>query len=361
MSDSTKKLIGWAVVVVAIIGAAFLGINFPVPPPPVDVGMVVERSGVGQPIKFDRAVTFAQPVTMASDATVGDDLVVTGDLTVSGTSTVTADPTQLEIGGGFSGGSGSVTGCRISAAGDVACDGAGYFRSTLGVTGAVTTTGALDVGTAVSAATAEIGGGFSGGSGAITGCSVTAAGDLYCDGTGYVRGTLGVTGAVTTTSTARFGGAVTADTRLNTGGGYGAGGGGTGCELSAAGDVECDGKAYFGGTLGVTGAVTTTGALDVGGALNYGTNNLYPIGHASTGKQIVAATVSTAGDGHATITHGLTGVDSVVVSLCQAPAAAAAFASAIITSTTVTLNAWDINMNNRVNGVSLCYYIIGTR
>lgn len=115
------------------------------------------------------------------------------------------------------------------------------------------------------------------------------------------------------------------------------------------------------GNIKVAENLTVGGTADIAGTLNYGANDLYPLGHATSGKAIVASTVSTAGSGHATITHGLTSVDSVLVSLCQGATTTAAFASAIITSTTVTLNAWDSTLSNRVNGVSLCYLIIGER
>lgn len=297
-----KKLIGWAVVVVAIIGAAFLGVNFPVPPPPVDVGVVIERSGVGQPIKFDRAVTFAQPVTMASDATVGDDLVVTGDLTVSGTSTVTADPTTLAVGGGF-------------------------------------------------------GGGYAAGSG----CTIIADGSLLCDTAIYSRGTLGVTGAVTTTTTADIGGTLTTP-RADIGGGWSAGGGGSGCTVYSTGNLGCDGTGYFLGTLGVTGAVTVTGNTDLSGTLQYGANDLYAVGHASSGKAIVAGIGTVSAEGYVAVAHGLTTVDAVLTSLCTIPSATFASASAIITGTTVTVHSWRLADNTWTGTTgNVCYQVIGTR
>lgn len=92
MSDKTKKLVGWALVSVAIIVAAFLGVNFPAPPPPVDLGVAATRGGVGQPIKFDRAVRFAQPVGMSQS------LDVTGNTTVGGGLTVALTPVALQLG-----------------------------------------------------------------------------------------------------------------------------------------------------------------------------------------------------------------------------------------------------------------------
>lgn len=47
MSDRTKKLVGWAVIVAATVAAMFLGIRYPVPEPPVDM-----QDLAGRPVQF---------------------------------------------------------------------------------------------------------------------------------------------------------------------------------------------------------------------------------------------------------------------------------------------------------------------
>ncbi len=183
--------------------------------------------------------------------------------------------------------------------------------------------------------------------------SLTVGKDATVGGNATVTGDLTVSGTST----------VSADpSALAVGGGFGGGAaGGSGCTITTEGMVLCDGKIYTRSTLGVTGAVTTSSTLDVGGTLNYGANDLYPVGYASSGKAIVTGQATTIAVGSVGVTHGLSTIDSVVVSLCQVPTAAAANANAVITSTTVTLEARDSTMSNRVNGVVICYTIIGTK
>jgi hypothetical protein len=263
-------------------------------PAPIQVQLMQapEATPVAVPGVSERALgdTNLTNLVLDGDLTVGDDAIITGDLTVSGTSTVTADPANLEVGGGFGGGAAAGSGISFTAAGGGSFDGALYTRSTLGVTGVMTTTD-----------------------------------------------------------------------RVSTGGGWSSGGGGSGCELSAAGDIGCDGNGYFGGTLGVTGAFTATGNTDLTGTLQYGANNLYPVGYASSGKAIVTGQATTVAVGSVGVTHGLSSVDSVQATVCQVPTTAAAFANAVITATTVTLEGRDSTLSSRTNGVVICYTVIGTR
>jgi hypothetical protein len=91
----------------------------------------------------------------------------------------------------------------------------------------------------------DVGGGYG-----STGCSLSAAGVLQCDGAATIGGTTTTTGALTAASAA-------------IGGGYGS----TGCSLSAAGVLQCDGAATIGGAASVAGAATFTGNIDANGDL----------------------------------------------------------------------------------------------
>lgn len=80
--DSKKKgLIGWAIVVVAIVGAAFLGVRFPIPeaPPETGLGALDEYVTLG-----DETRAGFRPIQMRA-LNVAQDLGVGGDLTLDGT------------------------------------------------------------------------------------------------------------------------------------------------------------------------------------------------------------------------------------------------------------------------------------
>lgn len=71
MSDK-KGLIGWALVVVAIVAAAFLGVRFPIPEAPEDVVADTVR-----PVQF-------RSVHVQQDLSVGGDVSVDGSLALDG-------------------------------------------------------------------------------------------------------------------------------------------------------------------------------------------------------------------------------------------------------------------------------------
>jgi hypothetical protein len=134
-----------------------------------------------------------------------------------------------------------------------------------------------------------------------------------------------------------------------------------GIQGELSGDIRIGEDLEVVGDASVGDALTVTGATDIGGTLNYGASNLYAIGHASSGKAIVSGIGTTAGNGVYTVTHGLTSIDAVMVSLCQKATAAALIPMAIITSTTVTIHASDVAVSGFVNGAAICYTVIGTK
>jgi hypothetical protein len=83
-------------------------------------------------------------------------------------------------------------------------------------------------------------------------------------------------------------------------------------DLGVAGDVEVAGTSDLrgnvtdsGGTFTIADNAAITGTLDVQGAsLNYGPNNLYPLGVDSSGFEVVWGTATISNSG--TVTHGLT-------------------------------------------------------
>jgi len=223
-------------------------------------------------------------------------------------SSVTGDSLVCTEGATFGGGYGS-TGCTISTAGVLQCDGAvtgagaltidnivctnaATFGGGYGATGATISTagvgtfnGAVTTDGALTADSAVVGGGYG-----STGCTISTAGVLQCDGAVTGAGALtidnivctnaatfgggyGSTGAtVSTAGVGQFNGALTTDGALTAdnvvctnaatfGGGYGA----TGCTISTAGTIQCNGDATIGGFSVAAPAAAGTGGdiLDI--------------------------------------------------------------------------------------------------
>jgi len=136
---------------------------------------------------------------------------------------------------------------------------------------------------------------------------VTVAGDMAVAGSMDLTGVCELTGGITLTQ------AVVADSATITGTVSAA-------DLTASDDLSVTDDATITGTLSalvgisleneetignaVNGTIAMTGAVDVSGALQYGANNLYPLGYASDGYQLVlgSSTVTTT----TVIVHGLT-------------------------------------------------------
>jgi len=104
-------------------------------------------------------------------------------------------------------------------------------------------------------------------------------------------------------------------------------------DLGVAGDLEVDGSTDLDGALAVAGNV------DVTGTLQYGANDLYPIGFASSGQQTVYGT--TAITGTATAAHGLTTVTFCLCTLGKQQDASTAGCSVVVSSNTCTLYTYE--------------------
>lgn len=166
----------------------------------------------------------------------------------------------------------------------------------------------------------------------------------------YIEGTFEVDGAL------NLDGAVDMDSTLDVAGNVSDGGG----TFTIADDVLIDGAAdanqltvqgyttqtnsllvleQSDGTDKVT--VANTGNTDIAGTLQYGANNLYPVGYASSGQQLVYGTDSITGT--ATAAHGLTTVTFALCTLGEDPtsgAGEAAYCTVSVSGNAVTLKAW---------------------
>ena len=91
----------------------------------------------------------------------------------------------------------------------------------------------------------------------------------------------------------------------------------------------------------VTDDLTVSGLADVAGTLQYGANDLYPVGFASSGQQAVYGTDTITGT--ATAAHGLTTVTFALCTLGEDPTSGAgdsAMCTVSITTNVVTLDIW---------------------
>jgi hypothetical protein len=95
------------------------------------------------------------------------------------------------------------------------------------------------------------------------------------------------------------------------------------------------------GTLNVAGASTLTGNVDMVGTLQYGADDLYPVGFASSGQQAVYGTDAITGT--ATAAHGLTTVTFALCALGEDPTSGAgdgAMCTVAVSGNVATLKIW---------------------
>lgn len=158
---------------------------------------ILERVGSDAAVVYygDNAVRVSSTgvVDVQSGAVVSISAPISTPLTLSSTLTVAGNITgaSAAIGGGY-----GSTGCSVSSAGVLQCN------------GAATTDGLLTAGS----------GSFGGGFGS-SGCSVSAAGVLQCDGAATMGSTLNVTGAVDFEASVLFEGAGDFRTQISNDGG----------------------------------------------------------------------------------------------------------------------------------------------
>jgi len=104
-----------------------------------------------------------------------------------------------------------------------------------------------------------------------------------------------------------------------------------------------------------------TGAADFASTLQFGTDNLYTLGHASSGKQLVCGTTGTFTATTALDLSGsLTTVDAILVSQITDAASTGAFVTATDpTTTTVTVKSWEADATAGTTGVDVHYCAVG--
>jgi hypothetical protein len=198
---------------------------------------LAETQAEGRGLNFPTEV---QDLRVSGDAEFAKDLSVVGDITAS---SIVTD--------------GAATLTTLNVSGATVLDG-GLTMDTSAFTVADTS------GNVATAGTLSVGGGYG-----STGCSVSAAGVLQCNGAATTDGALTAGSAVI-------------------GGGYGS----TGCTLSTAGVLQCNGAATIDGALTATGALAANGGIS-GSAGNVALNGNVGI----TGTLQVSSTLTGPAEG----------------------------------------------------------------
>jgi hypothetical protein len=95
------------------------------------------------------------------------------------------------------------------------------------------------------------------------------------------------------------------------------------------------------GNTTIAGTLATTGNIDFTGTLQYGADDLYPVGYASSGQQLVYGTASITGT--AAVATGLSTVTFALCTLAEDPTAGAgdaAYCTVTVAANVVTVKAW---------------------
>lgn len=115
------------------------------------------------------------------------------------------------------------------------------------------------------------------------------------------------------------------------------------------------------GNLNVGGTSAVTGNTDFAGTLQYGADNLYPVGFATSGQQAVYGTTGITTTG--TAAHGLTTVTFCTATLGEDPgtgAGDAASVSVAVAANVCTLKAWQDDFSAATEAdVAVQWLVIG--
>jgi len=102
--------------------------------------------------------------------------------------------------------------------------------------------------------------------------------------------------------------------------------------------VDITGALDVTGNTEITGTLTASGNTDIGGTLQYGADDLYPVGNEASGLELVTGTDDVTGT--LQIDHGLTTVTWALCSMAQDAVADAATCSVAIATNDVTVKVW---------------------
>jgi hypothetical protein len=115
--------------------------------------------------------------------------------------------------------------------------------------------------------------------------------------------------------------------------------------------------------LELAGTLDVAGNTDLVGTLNYGANNLYPVGYDTSGEQFLFVTQDLT-QSEVIVTTGLATITYALCTLCEDPAAAtdAAFCTISITTNVVTGKIWQADGSTASGEANVCVnaLIVGT-
>jgi hypothetical protein len=110
------------------------------------------------------------------------------------------------------------------------------------------------------------------------------------------------------------------------------------------------------------GSISNAGALDVASTVNYGSDNLYPLGYASSGYEIECGTTSTFTETTTVTASSLTTITVALVTQITTPASTAAYLTASDpTTSTVDLNSYESDFTVGTTGITAHYCLVGNQ
>jgi len=332
MNKPSKAQIGWGVVAIAaLLATLFFGVNYPIPPAPSEPGLgsldgimdEMESRSLSRPVQL-------RDVRILQDLAVGGDAAVTGDVTAGGDVTITG---ELEVTGG-------VTGANVLTTGNQTIAGIKTFSTPAafpgGVTGPVVVTGPTAAATATPALV------FNNTGAANTSLRVETQAtpwfEVYNSGAARLYSTLKVDGASDFVGNiADSGGVLTVADNMIIDGQADA------IQLTVQGHSTQNTSLLVLETSDGTDVLTASNAgnVDIAGTLQYGASNLYPVGYASSGQQLVYGTAAITGT--LAVPHGLTTVTFCQATLGQDPdddAGDAAHVTVAVAANVCTAKVW---------------------
>lgn len=115
--------------------------------------------------------------------------------------------------------------------------------------------------------------------------------------------------------------------------------------------------------LELAGTLDVAGNTDLTGTLQYGANNLYPVGYGTSGEEMMVVTQDVSVS-EVIVTTGLSTITWALCTMCEDPAAATAgaFCTVVVSANVVTAKVWQADGSTATNESDVCLnvLVIGT-
>ena len=115
--------------------------------------------------------------------------------------------------------------------------------------------------------------------------------------------------------------------------------------------------------LELAGTLAVAGNTDLTGTLQYGANNLYPVGYGTSGEEMMVVTQDVSVS-EVIVTTGLSTITWALCTMCEDPAAATAgaFCTVTVSANVVTGKVWQADGSTATNEADVCLnvLVIGT-